>query len=118
MSVPRSVITGVGSYLPKKIVTNDDLSKIVDTSDEWIVERSGIRQRHMAEDGEKTSDLALAAAKAALANAGVDAQEIDLIIMVTTTVLPLICRRFVLALCLAYRPPTIFSRQGSSKMPS
>jgi 3-oxoacyl-[acyl-carrier-protein] synthase-3 len=67
------------------VVTNEDLSKIVDTSDEWIVERSGIRQRHMVADGEMTSDLALAAAKAALANANVDAQDIDLIIMATTT---------------------------------
>ena len=67
------------------MVTNEDLSKIVDTSDEWIVERSGIRQRHMVSEGEKTSDLALAAAKAALENANVDAQEIDLIIMATTT---------------------------------
>ena len=85
VSIRRSVITGVGSYLPKKVVTNDDLAKIVDTSDEWIVERSGIRQRHMVEEGETTSDLALAAAKAALADAGVDAQDIDLIVMATTT---------------------------------
>jgi len=85
VSVIRSVITGVGSYLPERVVTNDDLSKIVDTSDEWIVERSGIRQRHMVVDGELTSDLAIAAAKAALASANVDAQEIDLIIMATTT---------------------------------
>lgn len=85
MSIRRSVIAGVGSYLPERVVTNDDLAKFVDTSDEWIVERSGIRQRHIAADGQFTSDLALAAAKAALANAGMDAQEIDLIVMATTT---------------------------------
>lgn len=85
MSVIRSVVAGVGSYLPEKIVTNDDLSKFVDTSDEWITERSGIRQRHMAAEGEFTSDLALAAAKAALADARMDAQDIDLIVMATTT---------------------------------
>ena len=57
----RSVIQGVGSYLPQKIVTNAELAKTVDTSDEWIAERTGIRQRHIAADGEKTSDLAIAA---------------------------------------------------------
>lgn len=85
MSIIRSVVAGVGSYLPEKTVTNDDLSKFVDTSDEWITERSGIRQRHMAAEGELTSDLALAAAKAALADARMDAQDIDLIVMATTT---------------------------------
>ena len=85
MSVRRSVIAGVGSYLPERIVTNDDLAKFVDTSDEWIVERSGIRQRHMVADGQFTSDLAIEAAKAALKNANMDAQEIDLIVMATTT---------------------------------
>jgi len=85
VSVRRSVIVGVGSYLPERIVTNDDLAKFVDTSDEWIVERSGIRQRHMVADGQFTSDLAIEAAKAALKNANMDAQEIDLIVMATTT---------------------------------
>lgn len=85
MSVVRSVIAGVGSYLPERVVTNDDLAKFVDTSDEWIVERSGIKQRHFAADGQLTSDLALEAAKAAIANAGIDAQDIDLIVMATTT---------------------------------
>lgn len=85
MSVVRSVIAGVGSYLPERLVTNDDLAKFVDTSDEWIVERSGIKQRHFAADGELTSDLALEAAKAAIANSGMDAQDIDLIVMATTT---------------------------------
>jgi len=85
VSVVRSVIAGVGSYLPERVVTNDDLAKFVDTSDEWIVERSGIKQRHFAADGQLTSDLALEAAKAAIANAGIDAQDIDLIVMATTT---------------------------------
>lgn len=81
----RSVILGCGSYLPKKVLTNNDLSKIVDTSDEWIQERTGIKQRHIAAEGEKTSDLALAAAHAALANAGVSPSEIDIIVLATTT---------------------------------
>ncbi len=84
-STIRSVVLGIGSYLPEKIVTNDDLAKIVDTSDEWIRERSGIHQRHIAADGELTSDLALHAAKRALADAGIDAQEIDLIVLATST---------------------------------
>jgi 3-oxoacyl-[acyl-carrier-protein] synthase III len=85
VSILRSVVAGVGSYLPERLVTNDDLAKFVDTSDEWIVERSGIRQRHFAAEGQLTSELALEAAKAAIANAGIDAQEIDLIVMATTT---------------------------------
>jgi len=85
VSIPRSVVAGVGSYLPARVVTNDDLAKFVDTSDEWIVERSGIRQRHFAADGELTSDMALKAAEAALAHAQMDAQDIDLIVMATTT---------------------------------
>ena len=85
MSIPRSVVAGVGAYLPARVVTNDDLAKFVDTSDEWIVERSGIRQRHFAADGELTSDMALKAAEAALVHAQMDAQDIDLIVMATTT---------------------------------
>ncbi|POF28937.1 beta-ketoacyl-ACP synthase III [Roseibium marinum] len=85
MSVIRSTVTGCGSFLPEKILTNDDLSKIVDTSDEWIVQRTGIRQRHIAAEGELTSDLALAAARRALENAGRDAQDIDTIILATAT---------------------------------
>ncbi len=81
----RSVIQGVGAYLPTKVVSNAELSKTVDTSDEWIVERSGIRQRHIAAEGEKTSDLAIAAARKALAAAGVDGADIDLIIVATAT---------------------------------
>ncbi len=81
----RSVITGVGSYLPTKILTNDDLSKIVDTSDEWIQKRTGIKRRHIAADGELTSDLAKIAAERAMDNAGVSSDEIDLLILATTT---------------------------------
>lgn len=85
MTATRSVILGCGSYLPQRRATNDDLSKIVDTSDEWIVQRTGIRARHLAADGELTSDLGIAAARAALANARVDAQSIDLIVLATST---------------------------------
>jgi len=81
----RSVVRGVGSYLPARVMTNAELSTIVDTSDEWIVQRSGIRERHIAAEGETTSDLGLAAAQAALAAAGLDAQDIDLIILATST---------------------------------
>lgn len=81
----RSVIAGVGAYLPEKILTNDDLSKRVDTSDEWIVERSGIRQRHIAADNEKTSDLAIAATRAALKAAGRDGADVDLFVVATAT---------------------------------
>lgn len=81
----KAVIRGSGSYLPEKILTNEDLAKIVDTSDEWIRERSGIRERHVAADGEKTSDLAVRAAEAALASAGKTADDIDLIVIATAT---------------------------------
>jgi 3-oxoacyl-[acyl-carrier-protein] synthase-3 len=81
----RSVIRGVGSYLPQKILTNADLAKTVDTSDEWIVERSGIRQRHIAAEGEYTSDLAIAAAKQALAMAHKEGTDVDLFIVATST---------------------------------
>ena len=81
----RSVVTGVGGYLPSDIVTNTDLSKFVDTNDEWIVERTGIRQRHRAAEGEFTSDLATVAAQRALAAAGRKASDVDLIIVATTT---------------------------------
>jgi len=81
----RSVIRGCGAYLPKRVVTNNDLSKIVDTSDEWITERTGIRERHIADDGEFTSDLGLAAALQALERAEMDAKDIDLIILATST---------------------------------
>lgn len=81
----RSVITATGSYLPKRILTNDELSQMVDTTDEWIVARSGIKQRHIAADGELTSDLATHAAKAALEMAGLKADDIDLIVLATAT---------------------------------
>ena len=85
MSVVRSAVTGVGSFLPEQVVTNADLAKIVDTSDEWIQERTGIRQRHQARDDQPTSDLAAEAARRALADAGRTAAEVDLIIVATTT---------------------------------
>jgi 3-oxoacyl-[acyl-carrier-protein] synthase-3 len=83
--VIRSAITGVGGYLPEEIVTNDDLAKIVDTTDEWIVERTGIRKRHRIAEGQGTSDLAVEAAKKALAAAGRTAADVDMIIVATTT---------------------------------
>ena len=85
MSVIRSAVTGVGSFLPEQVVTNADLAKIVDTSDEWIVERTGIRQRHKARDDQPTSDLAVEAARRALRDAGREAAEVDLIVVATTT---------------------------------
>jgi 3-oxoacyl-[acyl-carrier-protein] synthase-3 len=81
----RSVVLGCGSYLPARTLSNADLAKTVDTSDEWIVQRTGIRERHIAAQGELTSDLALKAAQAALTHAGVDAQSIDLIVLGTST---------------------------------
>jgi 3-oxoacyl-[acyl-carrier-protein] synthase III len=81
----RSVVLGCGSYLPERILTNAELAAKVDTSDEWIVQRTGIRQRHIAAEGEFTSHLAIRAAQAALADAGVDAQSIDLIVLATST---------------------------------
>ncbi len=85
MAVIRSVIRGVGAHLPKRVLTNRDLAKIVDTTDEWIVERTGIRSRHIAADGELTSDLGTAAAKQALIRAGIDPVDIDLVICATAT---------------------------------
>ena len=80
-----SKIAGTGSYLPKKILSNADLEKMIDTTDEWICTRTGIRQRHIAAKNEHTSDLALEAAKNAIASAGIAASDIDLIIVATTT---------------------------------
>ena len=85
MSVVRSAVTGVGSFLPEQVVTNADLARIVDTSDEWIRERTGIKQRHRARDDQPTSDLATEAARRALADAGRSAADVDLIIVATTT---------------------------------
>ena len=81
----RSVIRSVGSYLPKRVISNAELATMVDTSDEWIVERTGIKQRHVAAEGEFTSHLAIKAAQAALDNAGMAADEIDLIVLATST---------------------------------
>ena len=83
--VLRSVVTGVGGYLPDRIVTNDELAKIVDTSDEWIRERTGIRQRRQAADDQPVSDLAVAAARRALEAAGRTPDDVDLIVVATTT---------------------------------
>ena len=81
----KAVVTGSGKYLPPNVMTNDDLAKKVDTSDEWIRERTGIRERHIAGKDQRTSDLAVEAARAALDDAGVAAADIDLIIVATTT---------------------------------
>ena len=85
MSVIRSVIRGVGAHLPKRMATNADMEKLVDTSDEWIVERTGIRSRYIADENERTSDLGIAAAKQALVRAAIDPVDIDLVICATAT---------------------------------
>ena len=85
MGTTRSVFRGVGSYLPDRVLSNAELAKIVNTSDEWITERSGIRQRHIAAEGEKTSDLARTAGQRALDDAGMQASDIDMIIVGTVT---------------------------------
>jgi 3-oxoacyl-[acyl-carrier-protein] synthase-3 len=85
VAVIRSVIRGVGAHLPKRVMTNADLEKIVDTTDDWIVERTGIRERHIAGDDELTSDLGIAAARQALVRAGVDPVDVDLVICATAT---------------------------------
>ena len=81
----RSLAIGCGSYLPEKILRNEELSKQLDTSDEWIAQRTGIRQRHIAADGELTSDMGFAAARAAIEMAGIDVSELDLIVCATST---------------------------------
>lgn len=85
MSKQTVLMTSVGAYLPANVVTNEDLSAYVDTSDEWIQRRTGITQRHFVADGETTADLASHAANQALANAAMQPQDIDLIIVATTT---------------------------------
>ena len=85
MTEIRSIIRGTGGYLPERILTNDDMSEIVETSDQWIQDRTGIKQRHIAADDQLTSDLAVEAAKIALSNAGIDAVNVDLIVLATTT---------------------------------
>ena len=81
----RAQVLGCGSYLPARVMTNDDLALLVDTSDDWIRRRTGIRERHLAADGEMTSDLGLKAAEAALERAGIEVEELDLIICATST---------------------------------
>jgi 3-oxoacyl-[acyl-carrier-protein] synthase III len=81
----RSTVLGVGAYLPQRVITNQELAARLDTSDEWITERTGIKQRHIAADGELTSDLGVHAARRALQNAGIEASEVDLIICATST---------------------------------
>ncbi|MFN7133580.1 MAG: beta-ketoacyl-ACP synthase III [Myxococcales bacterium] len=81
----RAQIIGTGSYVPEKVMTNDDLAKIVDTSDEWITERTGIKARHVAADGENTSDMAVKASQRALELAGVSPKEVDMIVLGTVT---------------------------------
>jgi len=83
--VVRSLVTGCGAHLPERVVTNDELARSVDTSDEWIYERTGIRERRIAAEDEKTSALGAAAAEAALQSAGAAAADIDLIVLATTT---------------------------------
>ncbi|HUF88252.1 MAG TPA: beta-ketoacyl-ACP synthase III [Thermohalobaculum sp.] len=85
MSVVRAIASGCGHYLPERILTNDELALRIDTSDEWIRTRTGIRQRHIAAEGELTSDLAIAAARRALAMAEVEGHELDAIILATAT---------------------------------
>ena len=85
MTQLRSVVLGCGSYLPQRILANDELARMVETTDAWITQRTGIRARHIAAPGELTSDLGLAAARAAIADAGIDAQTIDLIVLGTST---------------------------------
>src|SRR5204862_6718729 len=81
----RAYISGVGAYAPKRVLTNADLERMVETSDEWIVQRSGIRERHIAEEGESTCDLALPAAQQALDRANLLPEDIDFIVVGTTT---------------------------------
>lgn len=84
-SVDYVGIAGIGSYIPPKIITNDDISKLVDTSDEWIVERTGIRERRVVDKDTSTSDIATIAAKRALQDGGISPEEIDLILVATVT---------------------------------
>ena len=85
VAVNRTVIRGVGACLPKRVMTNADMAELVDTTDEWIVERTGIRSRHIAADDELTSDLGIAACKQALVRAGIDPVDVDLVICATAT---------------------------------
>ena len=105
-------IRGVGSYVPERVLTNADLEKMVDTSDEWIVTRTGIRQRHIAAPEQACSDIAAGAAKAALANCGMDATELDLIIV--STISPDMAIPKVPATRAWSRPPPGVSRFSAS----
>lgn len=85
VTVTRSVVLGTGSYLPERVLSNDELARMVETSDDWIVQRTGIRQRHIAAEGETTADLAEKAARRALDAAGLQPTDIDLIVLATAT---------------------------------
>ncbi|MCG8441747.1 MAG: ketoacyl-ACP synthase III, partial [Caulobacterales bacterium] len=85
MSAARSVIEGVGAYLPERVLTNDELARMVDTDNEWIIARTGIEERRIAEPGETTADMGAVAARRAMADAGVEPDDIDLIVVATTT---------------------------------
>lgn len=85
MTIRRSTVAGIGHALPKRVVTNAELATKIDTTDEWIVERTGIRQRHIAGEGETTATLGTAAAQAALSHAGLKASDIDLVVLATAT---------------------------------
>ena len=85
MGIVRTVVRGCGAYLPERVLTNHDLARMIDTSDQWIRERTGITERHIAADGELTSAMGVAAAKRALADAGMEAADIDLIVLATST---------------------------------
>ena len=81
----RSVVRGIGSALPKRVMKNTDFEGVIETSDEWIVQRTGIRQRHIAGEGETTVSLGAAAARAAIENAGLQPSDIDLVLVATST---------------------------------
>ncbi|MDG1858624.1 MAG: ketoacyl-ACP synthase III, partial [Emcibacteraceae bacterium] len=85
MTVIRSIVSGTGSYLPENVLTNKQLEEKVDTTDEWIIERTGIERRHIAADDQVTSDLAVSAAKKALESSGLTPDDIDLIVVATST---------------------------------
>src|SRR5215472_3292498 len=83
--MPKAKITALGCYVPPRVLTNHDLEKIVETNDQWIVERTGIRERHIADENIATSDMAIEAAKCALSRRGIDGSELDAIIVCTVT---------------------------------
>ena len=85
MTLLRSIVRGCGSYLPPRVLTNKELENIVSTSDEWIVQRTGIRERHIAADDETTSTMGIEAGRAAIADAGLEPGDIDLVVCATST---------------------------------